>query len=188
MRNLRGLLFLFTHWNWKAALIAGIIRGVVCMAALRHMNLDARQYFGLVEALYVLATSGFASALQQQSLGVKNRRTGWFLCVVVIPFASLFVDSAAHLWLNGVSGKQIGIAAITFTLVSAMFHWHVMSHGAMVVGKESKSLASDMKQMPKLVALFVAEPVMKAWKAGNALLVRDWPSRRTRLAAQEFSS
>jgi hypothetical protein len=29
-----------------------------------------------------------------------------------------------------------------------------------------------MKQMPKLVALFVAEPVMRTWKAGSALLVR----------------
>ena len=46
-----------------------------------------------------------------------------------------------------------------FTLVSAMFHWHIMTNGVMLVGEESRSLSSDFKQMPGLVVSFVAAPV-----------------------------
>jgi hypothetical protein len=172
MARLRSLLFLFTHWNWKTALIVGLIRGGTCIAALHHVSLATRQQFGLVEFAYVLATSGFASALQQQSLHVKNRRTGWLLCVVVVPYASLALDSAVHLWANGIGGEQIGLLAVTFTLISAMFHWHVMSKGAMLVGEQSRTLVEDMLAMPRLTFQFVADPVMAAWKTGNALLLR----------------
>jgi hypothetical protein len=167
---MRGMLYLFTHWNWKAALVVGLIRGGACAAALTGLTLHARQDFGLVEFAYVLATSGFASALQQQSLGVQSRRMGWFLCVVFIPFASLGLDAMCHLWINGIGGKQIGVIACIFTLVSAMFHWHVMSKGAMLVGEESRPLLDDMLAMPKLTFLFVAEPILVAWKLGKSLL------------------
>jgi|SRR5579875_29269 len=168
--RMRGMLYLFTHWNWKTALVVGLIRGGACVAVLTGLTLHARQDFGLVEFAYVLATSGFASALQQQSLNVKDRRMGWFLCVVFIPFASLGLDVLCHLWINGIGGKQIGVIACLFTLISAMFHWFIMSKGAMLVGEDSRPLLDDLLAMPKLAFLFVAEPVMAAWKLGQSLL------------------
>ncbi len=168
--RMRGMLYLFTHWNWKAALVVGLIRGGACVAALTGLTMHARQSFGLVEFAYVLATSGFASALQQQSLGVKDRRMGWVLCVVLIPFASLGLDALCHLWINGIGGKQIGVIACIFTLVSAMFHWFIMSKGAMLVGEDSRPLLDDMLRMPKLTVLFVAEPVMAGWRFAKSVM------------------
>ena len=129
------------------------------MAALWHSPLHAREHFGAVEAAYVLVTSGIFSAWQQQALDVKPRRLSWAIAVLVIPLGSLAADSALHLWLDHGNMRTLGIGALIATLVSAMFHWHVMQNGVMLVGEKGRSLLDDMKQMPRLIALFVWNPI-----------------------------
>lgn len=157
MRN--AWLFPLTHWNWKAALITAICRAGACMAALWHSPLHAREHFGAVEAAYVLLTAGIFSAWQQQALDVKPRRLAWTVVVLAIPLGSLAADSALHLWLDHGNMRALGIGGLIVTLFSAMFHWHVMQNGAMLVGESSRSLVDDMKQMPRLVATFVWDPI-----------------------------
>jgi hypothetical protein len=159
MRIPRAVLFPFTHWNWKAALLSAVFRAGACIAALRHTQMHARQHFGMVEAAYVLLTSGSWAALQQQSLGLRTKKHGWLACVMVIPLSSLSADAVLHLWLDEGNMRALGVSALIFTLVSAMFHWHVMQNGAMLVGEQSRSLWTDLKQMPRLVASFVMVPV-----------------------------
>ena len=129
------------------------------MAALWHSPLHAREHFGAVEAAYVLLTSGIFSAWQQQALDVKPRRLSWVIVVLVIPLGSLAADSALHVWLDQDNMRALGIGALIGTLVSAMFHWHVMRNGAMLVGERGRSLADDLKQMPRLIATFVWNPI-----------------------------
>ena len=157
MRN--AWLFPLTHWNWKAALTTAVFRAGVCIAALWHSPLHAREHFGAVEAAYVLLTSGIFSAWQQQALDVKPRRLSWTIVVLLIPLGSLAADSALHLWLDRGNMRALGIGALIATIISAMFHWHLMQNGAMLVGENSRSLVDDMKQMPRLVALFVWSPL-----------------------------
>jgi hypothetical protein len=152
-------LFPLTHWNWKAALITAVLRAGACMAALWHSPAHTREHFGAVEAAYVLLTSGIFSAWQQQALDVKPRRLSWAIVVLVIPLGSLAADSALHIWLDHGNMRALGIGALIATLVSAMFHWHVMQNGAMLVGEKSRSLADDMKRMPRLIATFVSNPI-----------------------------
>jgi hypothetical protein len=169
MKNTRRFdawLFPLTHWNWKAALITAVCRASACMAALWHTSLHAREHFGAVEAAYVLLTSGIFSAWQQQSLDIKPRRLAWSVAVLAIPLGSLAADSALHLWLDHGNMRALGIGALLVTLISAMFHWHVMQNGAMLVGENSRSLLDDMKQMPRLVATFVSYPVR--WALGRS--------------------
>ncbi|HTD55029.1 MAG TPA: hypothetical protein VK670_06580 [Silvibacterium sp.] len=162
MRN--AWLFPLTHWNWKAALITAVFRAAACMAALWHSPAHAREHFGAVEATYVLLTSGIFSAWQQQALDVKPRRLSWLIVVLVIPLGSLAADSALHLWLDQGNMRALGIGALIGTLISAMFHWHVMQNGAMLVGERSRSLIDDLKQMPRLIATFVWNPIR--WTIG----------------------
>lgn len=152
-------LFPLTHWNWKAALITAICRAGACMAALWHTPLHAREHFGAVEAAYVLLTAGIFSAWQQQALDVKPRRLAWVITVLAIPLGSLAADSALHMWLDRGNMRALGIGAIIVTIVSAVFHWHVMQNGALLVGEGSRTLTEDMRQMPRLVASFAAAPV-----------------------------
>ena len=55
--------------------------------------------------------------------------------------------------------RALGIGGLVVTLLSAMFHWHVMQNGAMLVGRNSNSFAGDMKRMPRLLVTFVCYPV-----------------------------
>lgn len=157
MRN--EWLFPLTHWNWKAALVTAICRAAACMAALWHSPLRSREHFGAVEAAYVLLTAGIFSAWQQQALDVKPRRLAWVITVLAIPLGSLAADSALHLWLDHGNMRALGIGAVIVTIVSAIFHWHVMQNGALLVGEGSRSFIDDMKQMPRLAASFVTGPV-----------------------------
>jgi hypothetical protein len=152
-------LFPLTHWNWKAALITAICRAGACMAALWHSPMHAREHFGAVEAVYVLLTAGIFSAWQQQALDVKPRRLAWAIVVLAIPLGSLAADSALHVWLDQGNMRALGIGALIATLVSAMFHWHVMQNGAMLVGENTNSFVGDMKQMPRLIGTFVWNPI-----------------------------
>ncbi|MGA7315373.1 MAG: hypothetical protein WBX22_15505 [Silvibacterium sp.] len=142
-------LFPLTHWNWKAALITAICRAAACMVALWHSPLHAREHFGAVEAVYVLFTAGIFSAWQQQALDAKPRRLAWAIVVLAIPLGSLAADSALHLWLDNGNMRTLGIGAFIATIISAMFHWHVMQNGAMLVGDDSRSFGEDITKSPE---------------------------------------
>ena len=165
--------FPLTHWNWKVALVTAVLRGLACVAALRHMETHARNHFGVVEAAFVLLTCGFFSALQQQSLQIGSELLAWFSCVVVVPLTSLGCDAALHFWLDGRQTRQLGVAALVFTVLSATFHWHMIRNGALLVGEESHSLATDLKQIPRLTATYFAAPVLWTWKLASAFIAKE---------------
>ncbi len=104
------------------------------------MEAHARSHFVAVEAAFVLLTCGFFSALQQQSLSIRSEWLAWFSCVVVVPLTSLGCDAGLHFWLDGRQTRQLGVAALVFTVLSATFHWHMIRNGALLVGDEAHSL------------------------------------------------
>lgn len=157
-------LFGITHWNWKVALLAAVLRGGACVAALWHVEAHARRHFGMVEAAYVLLTSGFFSALQQQSLGLKPERLAWLTCVVVVPLTSLSMDAGLHFWLDGRRTQQLGIPALAFTVVSATFHWHMIRNGALLVGDDAHTLGTDLRRIPRLVLSYFT--TLAGWVSG----------------------
>jgi hypothetical protein len=165
-------LFPLTHWNWKVALMTAVLRGLACVAALRHMEVHARNHFGVVEAAFVLVTCGFFSALQQQSLQIRSQILAWFSCVVVVPLTSLGCDAALHFWLDGRQTRHLGIPALVFTVLSATFHWHMIRNGVLLVGDESHSLSTDLKRIPRLTATYFTTPVLWMWKLASAMIVK----------------
>jgi hypothetical protein len=164
-----GWLFAWTHWNWKVALMTAVFRGMACVAALWHMERHARNHFGVVEAVFVLFTCGFFSALQQQSLAIRTEILAWFTCVVVIPLSSLGMDAALHFWLDGRDTRQLGVVALVFTVLSATFHWHMIRNGALLVGEEAHSLSTDLRRIPRLALAYVTEPAVWLWRVAAAL-------------------
>jgi hypothetical protein len=177
-RRRNPLLFPLTHWNWKAALLTAIFRAAACMVALWHSPLPAREHFGAVEAAYVLATAGIFSAWQQQAMELKPRFLAWLTVVLAVPLGSLAADSALHLWLDRGSMSALGLGALAATLLSAMFHWHLLQNGAMRVGDESGSFLHDMRRMPQLTITFVCNPIL--------LLIASLRFRRTAAQPGDF--
>jgi hypothetical protein len=175
-----ALLFPLTHWNWKAALLTAIFRAAACMVALWHSPLPAREHFGAVEAAYVLATAGIFSAWQQQAMEIMPRFLAWLTVVLAVPLGSLAADSALHLWLDGGSMSALGLGALAATLLSAMFHWHLLQNGAMRVDNESGSFLHDMRRMPRLTLSFVCNPIL--------LLIANLRFRRTAVQPENFEA
>ena len=173
-----GWLFPLTHWNWKVALVTAVLRGLACVAALRHMEAHARNHFGVVEAAFVLLTCGFFSALQQQSLSIRSEMLAWFSCVVVVPLTSLGCDAGLHFWLDGRQTRQLGIPALVFTVVSATFHWHMIRNGALLVGDESHSL-SDRSEAD-------SEADGDVFCVAGVVDVEDWRARWSRKAKRRL--
>ena len=161
-------IFALTHWNWKVALMTAGLRGTACVMALRHMELHARRHFGVVEACFVMLTCGLFSALQQQTLQLRPEVLSWLMCVVVVPLASLSCDAGLHFWLDGLETRQLGVAGVVFTVVSATFHWHMIRNGALLVGDEAASFGSDLKRIPGLIGSYFASPALWVWKAALA--------------------
>lgn len=116
---------------------------------------------------------GGISALQQQTLKISREAMAWFFCVMVVPLTSLSCDAALHFWLDGRQTRQLGLAGVIFTLVSATFHWHMIRNGALLVGEESHSLATDLKRIPKLVGTYFAKPVLWMWRTAAAMTQRE---------------
>jgi hypothetical protein len=168
--RLAELLYPLTHWNWKVAMLTAVLRGSACIWALRHVELHVRQHFGAVEAAFVLLTCGSFSALQQQSLKIRTEALAWFACVIAVPLTSLSCDAALHFWLDGRQTKQLGLAGLIFTVVSATFHWHMIRNGALLVGEDSHSLATDLRRIPRLVGTYFANPVMWMWRTVGAAM------------------
>jgi hypothetical protein len=163
-------LYPLTHWNWKVAVMTAVLRGGACVMALRHMELHARRHFGVVEAAFVLLTCGLFSALQQQALALRTEMLAWFACVVVIPLTSLGCDAGLHFWLDGQQTRQLGVAGVIFTIVSATLHWHMIRNGALLVGDESQSFSSDLKRIPILIGTYFASPAVWLWTWAIAVL------------------
>jgi hypothetical protein len=171
--KLAGLLYPLTHWNWKVAMLTAVLRGMACVWALRHAELHVRQHFGAVEAAFVLLTCGSFSALQQQSLKIRSEALAWLCCVMIVPLTSLSCDAALHLWLDGRNTRQLGVAGLIFTIVSATFHWHMIRNGALLVGDEAHSLATDLKRIPRLMGTYFAAPVVWMGRAASAAVRRE---------------
>jgi hypothetical protein len=171
--RLAHLLYPLTHWNWKVAMLTAVLRGSACVWALRHVELHARQHFGMVEAAFVLLTCGSFSALQQQSLKIRTEVLAWLCCVIVVPLTSLSCDAALHFWLDGGKTRQLGVAGLIFTIVSATFHWHMIRNGALLVGEDSHSLATDLKRIPILVGTYFAGPVLWVGRTVSGAMRRE---------------
>ena len=166
------LLFPFTHWNWKVSLLTAMLRGLACVGILRHLQAPIRWHFGLVEAAFVLLTCGFFSALQQQTLTIAPEALAWLACVVAVPFASLSCDAGLHFWLDGPDTCRLGAAALVFTVVANTLHWHMIRNGALLVGDDAHSFATDLKRIPGLVGIYCATPVVWFGRVASAALRR----------------
>ncbi len=149
------------YWNWKSAAVAAVVRGVVFVLALlagRHGGSSG----ALVEFVYVFATAGLYAAIQQGLLGVSPRWLGRIGIVVVVPVAALAIDCAAHLAAHAPAPGSVTLSVLVFSLLSASFHLHVMENGAMLVGERARSFGADLRAVPRLLASFVAGPILWA--------------------------
>lgn len=163
-------------WNWKCALMSAVVRSLVYgLAMMRGVKGQGWAVIG-VEMLYVTLTAGLYAGLQQKALTIRRRWLGDVCVVLLVPGLSQVLDWAAHRALGAPAPHRALTSAAVFTLISALFHLHVMRHGTFLTGEREASMAEDFRRMPRLVLSFITWPA-------NAL--RSLPARFEREAEKE---
>jgi len=152
---------LLACWNWKCAILSASTRSIVYLAALVRTGPHARLSIILVEIAYVALTAGIYAGLQQRALDLRSRALGNLTIALVVPALSQVFDWLAHRIVGAPVPSRALIAVSAFTLISALFHLHVMRRGVFLSG-QGRSLGGDFRRIPRLLAGFVAAPVLVA--------------------------
>ena len=153
-------------WNWKCALMSATVRSVVYLAAMASGHHSNRLAIVLVELAYVTATAGVYAGLQQRALHLRSRLLGNCVIALAVPGMAQAFDWLAHRLVGAPVPARATVAACVFTLVSALFHLHVMRRGAFLTGHRGLSLAEDFRRVPRLLLGFVMQPVTLIANAG----------------------
>jgi hypothetical protein len=145
-------------WNWKCALMSALARSVVYLLAMIHGGGHSRVAVVAVEMGYVTLTAGLWAGLQQRALGLRSPVKGNLAIVVLVPGLAQLFDYLAHRATGATAPTHATFAVCVFTLLSALFHLHVMRRGVFLTG-QGRSLADDFRCIPRLVAGFVLRPL-----------------------------
>ena len=173
---LRALLFhprewLLEQWNWKAAVLASVLRSAIFFFATLKAGWHAASAAMLLEFCYRALTSGFWGAIAQAFEDARPIWLATLAALILVPLLSHTLELLLHL-LEGTPRLWAGmLTSILFTVLSTLFNLYAMRRGALLVGAEDRGFASDLRRMPLLIAGFVA--------AGPRLLWRFFTARFT---------
>lgn len=152
------------RWNWKAAILSGVMRGSIYLFT--HIKYGWRAALGAmsVEFFFRLIVSGASGSLVQ---AFHKAQPIWLatLCVMILlPALSHLIEFTLHS-LNGDAnkGKAI-IISVLFSIISAIFNLFAMRRNALLVKDENQMpFWKDMAKMPKIVGEFILYPFVWIW-------------------------
>ena len=162
---------LVTRWNWKAAFLAVLVRSTVYLVVyfVRKESTDVIVTAVVFESVSRFLSTGLAGALLQSFRKAQPMWLANLICSVMLPAFSHTVEFLTHYvqetYLSDTfAASQNNSRRITFpfsvllSVVSVLFTLYANRNGTLLVGagKETQTLATDMKQVPRLIADFVA--------------------------------
>jgi hypothetical protein len=146
-------------WNWKCALLSAAARSLVYLAAMARHGSHGRLAIVAVEMAYVTLTAGIYAGMQQGALSLRSRRLGNLVIAVGVPGLAQLLDWLTHRAVGPAAPSRAIFAVCIFTLISALFHLHVMRRGVFLTGHAGRPLADDFRRMPWLILAFILHPV-----------------------------
>jgi hypothetical protein len=158
-------------WNWKCALMSAVVRSLVYLVAMARSGAHGRLAVIAVELAYVTMTAGIYAGIQQRALGLRSRVLGNLAIALGVPALAQVLDLLIHVSIGAAAPGRATMAVSIFTLVSALFHLHVMRRGVFLTGAASRTLSDDFRRMPRLVLDFILWPYRLATSL-NARLPR----------------
>lgn len=144
--------YLAARWNWKAALLSSLFRGLIFFAVNARSGLRAAAGALLAEFVLRAATAGFYGALTQAFRRVEPAWKGYFAAMICLPLCGHTLELIVH-WVRGTPNLRASLlASIAFTAVSTSFNLHAMRRGAFITGEGAAPLLSDLRAVPQLIA------------------------------------
>jgi hypothetical protein len=146
---------LILRWNWKSALMSGLIRAAIFFST--NLSAGTRAAVGamLAEFVWRFALSGFYGAFTQRLRFATPAWAANLVAGLALPVFNHSIEFAIHYARGTPKLKASIIASVCFTAISMLFNTYAMRQGAMVTGPGGQSLARDMMRMPRIIAGFV---------------------------------
>ena len=166
----RHPLQLITRWNWKAVLLAVIVRASIYLVtySIRHEAWIVILTAMVFEAISRFLTTGVAGALVQSFRKAQPLWLANLIVSVLLPAFSHTVEYLTHYTQETYfsdmfaasqnSGRQNTFPiSVLFSVVSVLFNLFAMRNGALLVGagEETQTLRKDFAQIPSLIFHFV---------------------------------
>jgi hypothetical protein len=171
-RNLvRHPLQLLARWNWKTALMGALVRAsfyyTVYTASSESMLVTLTAVS--VELVSRFISTGIAGAIVQSFRRATPVWQAGVIVSILLPLFSHTVEFVVHYgqerWLYDIFAASESLArsrafaiSVLFSIISVLFNLFAMRHGILLVGagKETQSLVSDVKRMPRMIGEFTA--------------------------------
>ncbi|MBZ5661926.1 MAG: hypothetical protein LAO08_16115 [Acidobacteriia bacterium] len=147
---------LFARWNWKAALLSSLLRGLIFFCTNLISGWHAAVGALLAEFALRAATSGFYGAITEALSAAQPPWAATAAAMVVLPCLAHTLEFLVH-WLRGTPklGLSIGTSMI-FTAFSTAFNLFAMRRGVLITHGDSKPLSHDLGRVPPLLWEFVS--------------------------------
>jgi len=146
---------LIRSWNWKAALLSSLFRGILFFCTNLISGWHAAVGALLAEFVLRAATSGFYGAITESLSAAQPPWAATAAAMVVLPCLAHSLEFLVH-WLRGTPRLGLSIAtSMIFTAFSSAFNLFVMRRGVLVTNGESCSLSHDLSRIPLLFLEFV---------------------------------
>lgn len=152
LRQPQRILFL---WNWKNAWLSIILRAPIFLGVTIRRGFLVSASAILVECLYCALTAGFYGAFVQT---LRDAEPEWLTLVfitVIVPAVFQVFEYLLHRFHGTPHLKLAEFISIGASAISALFNWYAMRRGALLVGGEGGSFASDLRRLPRLILSFV---------------------------------
>ncbi|HKD06510.1 MAG TPA: hypothetical protein VKB79_11465 [Bryobacteraceae bacterium] len=143
-------------WNWKAALTSSLIRGAIFFFSNLRAGWHAALGAMIAEWIFRGVGSGFYGRLTERFSRFRSAWQRGIAGIVALPVLSHSLEYAVHRLRHTPALRTSITASVVFTMLSSLFHLYAMRRGALITGKGARSLAADMRAMPRLIAGFVA--------------------------------
>lgn len=143
------------RWNWKSAVLSSASRASLFFTANLSAGLDAAFAAMLTEFVFRGATAGFYGGLTESFRRATPHWLASVAVMVLLPICTHTTEFFVH-WLRGTEklAASLTVSAV-FTVISTLFNLFAMRRGVLIVGEGRGSLLADLRQIPRLIVLFV---------------------------------
>jgi hypothetical protein len=147
------------RWNWKSAVLSSASRASLFFTANLAAGLDAAFAAMLTEFVFRGLTAGFYGGITQSFRRATPHWLASITVMVLLPISTHTTEFFVH-WFRGTEKLAASLTvSVVFTVISTLFNLFAMRRGVLIVGEGRGTLLADLRQIPRLIVLFVASLV-----------------------------
>jgi hypothetical protein len=136
------------RWNWKAALLSAIFRGVAFAAPMTSLVGGEALRSLWIEMCFRVALGGFWGSLLQE---FRDARPGWLAGIWIAVILPAMAHSMEYLVLHAghVTHIKTGmVVSVALSAGSMLINLALMRRGILITGENGESLRSDLRRIP----------------------------------------